>query len=41
VIVGFNFAGENDNPRALASDFPRVEQLRAPMKSAIAAPTIN
>src|SRR5712671_3501711 len=30
VIVGFNFPGESDNPRALARDFPQVEQLRAP-----------
>jgi GT2 family glycosyltransferase len=32
VIVGFNFPGESDNPRALARDFPQVEQLRAPVK---------
>jgi len=32
VIVGFNFQGESDNPRALAYDFPQVEQLRAPVK---------
>jgi GT2 family glycosyltransferase len=32
VIVGFNFQGENDSPRALAGDFPQVEQLRAPGK---------
>ncbi|MCZ6871768.1 MAG: glycosyltransferase family 2 protein [Gammaproteobacteria bacterium] len=32
VIVGFNFAGESDTPRALACDFPQVEQFRAPMK---------
>ncbi len=32
VIVGFNFSGASDNPRALACDFPRVEQLRAPVK---------
>jgi len=32
VIVGFNFPGENENPRALASEFPQVEQLRAPAK---------
>jgi GT2 family glycosyltransferase len=32
VIVGFNFQGESDSPRALASDFPQVEQLRAPVK---------
>jgi GT2 family glycosyltransferase len=31
VIVGFNFEGESDNPRALASEFPQVEQLRAPV----------
>ena len=32
VIVGFNFEGGNDNPRALASEFPQVQQLRAPLK---------
>jgi len=32
VIVGFNFLGESDSPRAIASEFPQVEQLRAPMK---------
>jgi len=32
VIVGFNFEGESDNPQALASEFPQVEQLRAPVK---------
>ncbi len=32
VIVGFNFQGESDTPRALADEFPRVEQLRAPGK---------
>lgn len=32
VIVGFNFQGENDNPRALACEFPQVEQLRAPAR---------
>jgi GT2 family glycosyltransferase len=32
VIVGFNFEGESDAPRALAGDFPQVEQLRAPVK---------
>jgi N-acetylglucosaminyl-diphospho-decaprenol L-rhamnosyltransferase len=32
VIVGFNFEGGDDNPRALAREFPQVEQLRAPMK---------
>jgi GT2 family glycosyltransferase len=30
VIVGFNFAGESDCPGIIASDFPQVEQLRAP-----------
>jgi GT2 family glycosyltransferase len=32
VIVGFNFAGSDDGPRALAREFPQVEQLRAPVK---------
>src|SRR6266851_500975 len=32
VIVGFNFPGESDNPRALAREFPQVEQLRAMVK---------
>jgi GT2 family glycosyltransferase len=32
VIVGFNFQGESDSPRAIACDFPQVEQLRAPAK---------
>ncbi|MGH6847491.1 MAG: glycosyltransferase [Methylocella sp.] len=32
VIVGFNFQGESDSPRALARDFPQAEQLRAPVK---------
>jgi GT2 family glycosyltransferase len=32
VIVGFNFSGDSDNPRVLASEFPWVEQLRAPVK---------
>jgi GT2 family glycosyltransferase len=32
VIVGFNFPGESDTPRAVARDFPQVEQLRAPAK---------
>lgn len=32
VIVGFNFKGESDSPRALACDFPQVEQLRASVK---------
>jgi GT2 family glycosyltransferase len=32
VIVGFNFPGESEGPRELAREFPRVEQLRAPMK---------
>jgi GT2 family glycosyltransferase len=32
VIVGFNFQGESDSPRAIAYDFPLVEQLRAPAK---------
>ena len=32
VIVGFNFQGESDSPRALAGNFPQVEQLRAPGK---------
>jgi N-acetylglucosaminyl-diphospho-decaprenol L-rhamnosyltransferase len=32
VIVGFNFEGESDAPRALACEFPQVEQLRAPVK---------
>jgi hypothetical protein len=32
VIVGFNFQGESDTPRALADSFPQVEQLRAPGK---------
>jgi GT2 family glycosyltransferase len=32
VIVGFNFEGESDSPRALAREFPQVEQLRAPGK---------
>ena len=32
VIVGFNFQGESDSPRGLASEFPEVEQLRAPTK---------
>ncbi len=29
VIVGFNFEGESDTPRAVAAEFPQVEQLRA------------
>ncbi len=32
VIVGFNFQGESDSPRAIACDFPQVEQLRASVK---------
>jgi GT2 family glycosyltransferase len=32
VIVGFNFPGESDSPRAIACDFPQAEQLRAPAK---------
>src|SRR5262249_5578055 len=32
VIVGFNFDGDNDNPRVLASEFPQVERLQAPAK---------
>ena len=32
VIVGFNFQGDSDTPRALARAFPQVEQLRAPAK---------
>jgi GT2 family glycosyltransferase len=32
VIVGFNFVGESENPRALASEFPQVTQLRAPIR---------
>jgi N-acetylglucosaminyl-diphospho-decaprenol L-rhamnosyltransferase len=32
VIVGFNFEGESDSPRRLASDFPQVEQFRATVK---------
>ena len=32
VIVGFNFQGDSNSPRALAGAFPQVEQLRAPMK---------
>jgi hypothetical protein len=32
VIVGFNFEGESESPRAVASEFPQVEQLRAPVK---------
>jgi GT2 family glycosyltransferase len=32
VIVGFNFSGDSDAPRALGSEFPHVEQLRAPVK---------
>ena len=32
VIVGFNFQGESDNPRALACDFRQVELLRAHVK---------
>jgi N-acetylglucosaminyl-diphospho-decaprenol L-rhamnosyltransferase len=32
VIVGFNFEGESDYPRALACEFPQAEQLRAPVK---------
>ena len=32
VIVGFNFQGESGSPIALASQFPEVEQLRAPTK---------
>jgi GT2 family glycosyltransferase len=32
VIVGFNFAGESDTPRALAREFPQVEQFRVPLK---------
>jgi GT2 family glycosyltransferase len=31
-IVGFNFAGENDTPAAIAREFPQVEQLRAAAK---------
>lgn len=29
VIVGFNFEGESEIPRTLASEFPQVEQVRA------------
>jgi GT2 family glycosyltransferase len=32
VIVGFNFQGQSETPRALAREFPQVEQLRAPAK---------
>jgi N-acetylglucosaminyl-diphospho-decaprenol L-rhamnosyltransferase len=32
VILGFNFEGESDSSRAVAREFPEVEQLRAPVK---------
>jgi GT2 family glycosyltransferase len=32
VIVGFNFEGKSESPRVVASEFPQVEQLRAPVK---------
>jgi GT2 family glycosyltransferase len=32
VIVGFNFAGNDDGPQAIAREYPQVVQLRAPTK---------
>jgi N-acetylglucosaminyl-diphospho-decaprenol L-rhamnosyltransferase len=32
VIVGFNFPGDSDAPQAIAREFPRVQQLKAPVK---------
>ncbi|MGD9614986.1 MAG: glycosyltransferase [Alphaproteobacteria bacterium] len=32
VIVGFNFAGESETPRALAREFPQAIRLRAPIR---------
>ena len=32
MILGFNFEGESDSSRAVAREFPEVEQLRAPVQ---------
>lgn len=32
VMIGFNFAGENDTPLAIKQEFPQVEMLRADCK---------